>query len=74
VVCLGFDYPELNASLRIYALQSAYMRWRDPQIDGELLKLQTPNSISKEWGGQVNSLGYGKRTEDVTMDNPQPRP
>ena len=47
---------------------------RDPQIDGKLLKLQTPNSISKEWGGQVNSLGYGKRTEDVTMDDPQPRP
>ena len=47
---------------------------QDPQIDGELLKLQSPSLISKEWGGQVNSLGYGKRTEDVTMDNPQPRP
>jgi hypothetical protein len=54
----------------VYAL----VRRRDPQIDGKLLKLQTPNPISKEWGGQVNSLGYGKRTEDVTMDDPQPRP
>ena len=47
---------------------------RDPQIDGKLLKLQTPSLVSKELGGQVNSLGYGKRSEDVTMDNPQPRP
>ena len=50
------------------------MLGRDPQIDGKLLKLQTPSLIPKGWGGQVNSLGYGKRTEDVTMDNPQPRP
>ena len=67
-----FNYPELNASL--YKSNKVHLCGRDPQIDGELLKLQTPNSISKEWGGQVNSLGYGKRSEDVTMDNPQPRP
>jgi hypothetical protein len=56
----------LNASLCFHR--------QDPQIDGELLKLQTPSLVSKELGGQVNSLGYGKRSEDVTMDNPQPRP
>jgi len=56
----------INASLCLHR--------QDPQIDGKLLKLQTPSLVSKELGGQVNSLGYGKRTEDVTMDNPQPRP
>jgi hypothetical protein len=73
VVCPGcVNYPELNASL--YKSNKIHLCGRDPQIDGELLKLQTPSPISKEWGGQVNSLGYGKRSEDVTMDNPQPRP
>ena len=62
-----FIFQNLNAS-------PSGMLGRDPQIDGKLLKLQTPSLIPKGWGGQVNSLGYGKRTEDVTMDNPQPRP
>ena len=46
---------------------------RHPQIDGELLKLQTPSSVKKFQGGQVDSLGYGKSSEDATMDDPQPR-
>ena len=44
------------------------------QIDGELLKLQIPSLVAKAQGGQVNSLGYGKKSEDVTMDYPQPSP
>ena len=51
-----------------------YFSRRHLQIDGELLKLQIPSLVVKAQGGQVNSLGYGKKSEDVTMDDPQPRP
>ena len=39
---------------------------------GKLLKLHIPNQKTKVSGGQVNCLGYGHNSEDVTMDNPQP--
>jgi hypothetical protein len=50
-------------------------------FDGNTLKLRgppkgfTPKPVySKEAGGQVNSLGYGKNVSHVTMGNPQPSP
>src|ERR1700684_1624670 len=47
---------------------------RHPQIAGELLKLCIPSLVAKARGGQVNSLGYGNKCKDATMDDPQPRP
>jgi rRNA maturation protein Nop10 len=41
---------------------------------GDSLKGSLPNRHSKEVGGQVNSLGYGKNVSHATMGNPQPSP
>jgi len=47
---------------------------------GDTLKLrETPKAsdtkpVTEKAGGQVNCLGYGKNSDDVTMDNPQPSP
>ena len=45
-----------------------------PSNCGESLKGSLPNQCSKEAGGQVNSLGYGKNVSHATMGNPQPSP
>ena len=45
-----------------------------PSNCGDSLKSSLPNQCSKEAGGQVNSLGYGKNVSYATMGNPQPSP
>ena len=48
---------------------------RHHQIDGEFLKPDTPSNGRKAPRcGRGNDLGYGKRDQDVTMDDPQPSP
>ena len=45
---------------------------RDPQIAGNSRSVELPSHISKECGGQANSLGMVKRPS--VCDNPQPSP
>jgi hypothetical protein len=40
----------------------------------ETPKASDTKSALKGADGQVNSLGYGKISEDATMDNPHPSP